>query len=198
MWTDGKLSQRFDAIDRRFDEVDRRFDEVDRRLDGVDRRRTPGMGTSSGVKVPRGSDDRNHKPKPTASPRGGVGRKVEANPWPEEHEPRRRRGGPGESALYDEARVIKGPQRRRGGRVGKVGALIRGDLPGCRPRRKSPDPGRREAAGHPAGVSRGRSSGGIVRREGPNAKPRQRMPVLAGATAANPAKVGPSRNGRLG
>jgi hypothetical protein len=62
----------------------------------------------------------------------------------------------------------------------------------------SPDPGRREAAGHPTGVSRGRSSGGIVRREGPNAKPRQSMSVLAEATAANPASAGPSRNGRIG
>jgi hypothetical protein len=164
--------------------------------EGPSPRCTPGMGTSSGVRVPRGSDDRNHKPKATASPRGGVGRKPEANPWPEGHEPRRRRGGPGETATHVEARVIKGPQRRRGGRAGKVGALIRGDLPGCRPRRKSPDPGRREAAGHPAGVSRGRSSGGIVRREGPNAKPRQSAPVLAEATAANPAPAGPSRNGR--
>ena len=56
--------------------------------------------------------------------------------------------------------VIKGPSRRCGGCAGKVAVLIRGDLPGCRPRRKSPDRGRRKAAGHPAGVSRGRSSGG--------------------------------------
>jgi hypothetical protein len=159
---------------------------------------TPGMDTSSGVQVPRGSDDGNHKPMATASLRGGVGRKPEANPRPEEHEPRRRRGGPGESATRDEARVIKGPQRRRGGGAGKVGALIRGDLPGRRPRRKSPDTAAREGAGHPAEVSRGRSSGGIVRREGPNAKPRQRTIVLAEASAANPAQVGPSRNGCLG
>lgn len=95
--------------------------------------------------------------------------------------------------------VIKGPSRRCGGCARKVAALIRGDLSECRPRRgMSPDPGRREAAGHPAGVSRGRSSGGIVRREGPNAKPRQSAPVLAEATAANPAPAGPSRNGRIG
>jgi hypothetical protein len=158
--------------------------------------RTPGMGTSSGVQVPCGSDDRNHKPMATASPRGGVGRKPEANSWPEEHEPRTRRGGPGEPAQHGEARVIKGPQRRRGGRARKVGALIRGGLPGRWPRRKSPNTGCREATGHPAGVSRGRSSGGIVRREGPNAKPRQSVPVPAEATAANPASAGPSRNGR--
>lgn len=29
-WTDGRLQERFDSIDRRFDEVDRRFDRVDR------------------------------------------------------------------------------------------------------------------------------------------------------------------------
>lgn len=116
------------------------------------------MGTSSGVRVPRGSDDRNHKPKATAPPRGGVGRKPEANPWSEEHEPRRRRGDPGESAQHDEARVIKGLQRKRGGRAGKVGALIRGDLPECRPRRKSPDTGRREAP-----VTRQESAEAVVR-----------------------------------
>jgi hypothetical protein len=94
--------------------------------------------------------------------------------------------------------IIKRPSRRCGGCARKVAVLIRGDLSECRPRRKSPDPGRREAAGHPAGVSRGRSSGGTVRREGPNAKPRQSAPVLAEATAANPASAGPSRNGRIG
>ena len=155
------------------------------------------MGTSSGVRVPRGSDDRNHKPKATASPRGGVGRKPKANSWPEEHEPRRRRGDPGESAHRDEARVIKGLQRRRGGRAGKVGALIRGDLPGRRPRRKSPDTVRREAVGHPAGVSRGRSSGGAVRREGPNAKPRPKHARASGSHSSQPASAGPSRNGCL-
>lgn len=159
---------------------------------------TPGMSSSSGVQVPRGSDDRNHKPKPTASPRGGVGRKVEAKSRPEEHEPHRRRGGPDETAKHVEVRVIKGPQRRCGGCARKVAALIRGGLSERRPRHMSPDPGRREAAGHPAGVSRGRSSGGIVRREGPNAKPRQSAPVLAEATAAKPASAGPSRNGCLG
>jgi hypothetical protein len=161
-------------------------------------RGTPGMGSSSGVQVPCGSDDRNHKPKPTASSRGGVGRKVEAKSRPEEHEPHRRRGGPDETAKHVEVRVIKGPQRRCGGCARKVAALIRGGLPGCRPRRMSPDPGRRKAAGHPAGVSRGRSSGKVVRREGPNAKPRQSTLVLAEATAANPAPAGPTRNGCLG
>lgn len=44
-WTDGRLDEfkesvnrRFDEVDRRFDEVDRRFDEVDRRFEEVDRR----------------------------------------------------------------------------------------------------------------------------------------------------------------
>ena len=95
--------------------------------------------------------------------------------------------------------AIKGPQRRRGGCARKVAGLIRGGLSGCRPRDVDPpDGGGREAAAHPAGVSRGRSSGGVVRREGPNAKPRRRTLVLAEATAANPAWAGPSRNGCLG
>lgn len=37
-WTDGRLQERFDSIDRRFDEVDRRFDEVNKRFEQVDRR----------------------------------------------------------------------------------------------------------------------------------------------------------------
>lgn len=37
-WTDKRLQERFDGIDRRFDEVDRRFNEVDRRFGEVDRR----------------------------------------------------------------------------------------------------------------------------------------------------------------
>ena len=36
MWSDTRLNERFDAIDRRFDSVDRRFDGVDSRLDRVD------------------------------------------------------------------------------------------------------------------------------------------------------------------
>ncbi len=31
-WTDERLQERFDSIDRRFDEVDRRFDRVDGEL----------------------------------------------------------------------------------------------------------------------------------------------------------------------
>jgi hypothetical protein len=34
-WTDARLHERFDSIDRRFDEVDRRFDGVDRQLLGM-------------------------------------------------------------------------------------------------------------------------------------------------------------------
>ncbi len=44
-WTDGRLDEfkesvnrRFDEVDRRFNEVDRRFDEVDKRFDRVDKR----------------------------------------------------------------------------------------------------------------------------------------------------------------
>jgi DNA anti-recombination protein RmuC len=35
-WTDERLEERFNGINRRFDEVDRRFDAVDQRLDRVD------------------------------------------------------------------------------------------------------------------------------------------------------------------
>ena len=87
--------------------------------------------------------------------------------------------------------AIKGPSRRRGGCARRVAGLIRGDLPGCRPREVDPpDSDGREAAGHPAGVSRGRISGAIVRREGPNAKPRRGTRVLVAVvvTAANPAR----------
>jgi DNA anti-recombination protein RmuC len=44
-WSDGRIDEfkenvnrRFDEVDKRFDEVDRRFGEVDRRFDEVDRR----------------------------------------------------------------------------------------------------------------------------------------------------------------
>jgi len=37
-WTDERLEERFNGIDRRFDEIDRRFDSVDRRFELVDRR----------------------------------------------------------------------------------------------------------------------------------------------------------------
>lgn len=88
--------------------------------------------------------------------------------------PRRREAGWG----------IKRPSRKCGGCAGKVSWRVPGDLPGVRPRRKSPDSACQEAAGHPTGVSRGCSSGGIVRRDGPNAKPRQG--ALAEVTAASP------------
>jgi hypothetical protein len=81
--------------------------------------------------------------------------------------------------------VIKRPLRRRGGCAGKVAVLIRGDLHGC----PGWDGGVREGAARRGEVSRGRITGGIEgRREGPNAKPRRRTPVLAGwaLNAANP------------
>jgi tetrahydromethanopterin S-methyltransferase subunit G len=33
MWTDHRLSERFDAIDKRFDAIDQRFDNLERRMD---------------------------------------------------------------------------------------------------------------------------------------------------------------------
>jgi DNA anti-recombination protein RmuC len=35
-WTDERLEERFNGIDRRFDEVDRKFEAVDRRFDRVE------------------------------------------------------------------------------------------------------------------------------------------------------------------
>jgi predicted nuclease with TOPRIM domain len=35
-WTDDRLEERFDGIDRRFDEIDGKFIEVDRRFDEID------------------------------------------------------------------------------------------------------------------------------------------------------------------
>jgi hypothetical protein len=133
----------------------------------------------------------NHKPRATASSRGGVGRKPEAkrdsrNTWRLGDRALRVEGGAVRASRQGTAKpdAIKGPQRRRGGCARKVAGLIRGGLPGCRPREVDPpDTDGREAAGQPAGVSRGRSSGGIVRREGPNAKPR-------------PCAAGPVRGGR--
>ncbi len=37
-WTDGRLDEFKESVNRRFDEVDRRFDEVDRRFEQVDKR----------------------------------------------------------------------------------------------------------------------------------------------------------------
>ncbi len=37
-WTDGRLQERFDAIDHRFDTVDKRFEQVDKRFEQVDKR----------------------------------------------------------------------------------------------------------------------------------------------------------------
>jgi hypothetical protein len=87
--------------------------------------------------------------------------------------------------------ATKGPLRRCGGCARKVAGLIRGGLSGCRPREAvPPDGGCREAAAHPAGVSRGRSTDRdrVGGREGPNAKPSVRTFVLVAVavTAANP------------
>ncbi len=95
--------------------------------------------------------------------------------------------------------AIKGPSRICGGCAGKVPWLIPRGLRG-RPgmpvhaegvdRRVARDGEVREAAAHRGEVSRGRSTGAVVRREGPNAKPRQRTLVLAviAMNAANPAR----------
>jgi hypothetical protein len=110
-------------------------------------------------------------------------------------------GGAVRASLHHEAKpdVIKGPFRKRGGYAMKVAGLTRGDLRGCpgmpgharRARRVGRDGGAREGVARRGEVSRGRITGGIAdRREGPNAKPRRRTPMLAGWTlnAANPAR----------
>ena len=106
-------------------------------------------------------------------------------------------GGAARASLHHEAKpdAIKGPFRKRGGCAMKVVGLTRGDLRGCPRcpvrlvRGVVRDGGAREGVARRGEVSRGRITGGIDdRREGPNAKPRRRTPVLAGWTlnAANP------------
>jgi hypothetical protein len=108
-------------------------------------------------------------------------------------------GGAVRASLHHEAKpdAIKGPFRKRGGCAMKVAGLTRGGLCGCPRcpvrlvRGVVRDGDVREDIARRGEVSRGRSTGGIVdRREGPNAKPRRRTPVLAGWTmiAANPAR----------
>jgi hypothetical protein len=108
-------------------------------------------------------------------------------------------GGAVRASLHHEAKpdVIKGPVRKRGGCAMKVVGLTRGGLRGCPRcpvrlvRGVVRDDRGREAAVRRGAVSRGRTTGGVVdRREGPNAKPGRRTPVLVGWTlnAANPAR----------
>jgi hypothetical protein len=105
------------------------------------------------------------------------------------------------ASLHHKAKpyAIKGSFRKRGGCAMKVAGLTRGDLRGCpgmpgrawRDRRVGRDGGAREGVARRGEVSRGRTTGGTDdRREGPNAKPRRRTPVLVGSTlnAANPAR----------
>ena len=93
--------------------------------------------------------------------------------------------------------AIKGPFRKRGGCAMKVVGLTLGGLCGCpgmprhawRVRGVVRDGDAREGVARRGAVSRGQSTGGVdVRREGPNAKPRRRTPVLVGwmMKAANP------------
>ncbi len=61
-----------------------------------------------------------------------VGRKPEAEPCTEEHEPRRRRGDLGEPAQEGKARHHRQGRHVDAAGVGELIVLIRGDLPGCR------------------------------------------------------------------
>jgi hypothetical protein len=108
-------------------------------------------------------------------------------------------GGTVRASLHHKAKpdAIKGPFRKRGGCARKVAGLTLGGLRGC-PRCSVRlvrgvvrDDRGREAVVRCGAVSRGRITGGITgRREGPNAKPRRRTPVLVEWTlnAANPAR----------
>jgi hypothetical protein len=111
-------------------------------------------------------------------------------------------GGAVRASLHHEAKpdAIKGPFRKRGGCARKVAGLTLGGLrggPGMpihalgRDRWVARDGRGREAPVRRGAVSRRQSTGGIDdRREGQNAKPRRRTPVLVGwtLTAANPAR----------
>ena len=79
-------------------------------------------GRARGCESPVESDGSNHKPRATAPPRGGVGRKPEAKPRPEGHEPHREAGRPGRvSTTRAKPVAIKWPSRKCGGCAGKVG-----------------------------------------------------------------------------
>ncbi len=61
----------------------------------------------------------------TASSRGGVGRKLEAKPWPEEHEPHRRRPSGGRGGHKTRSPMPSGLVGRRcGGYVGRRSRVL--------------------------------------------------------------------------
>ena len=64
----------------------------------------PGMALMLEVKVLCGPGEGNREPKATASPRGGVGRKLEAKFGPDEQEPDRRPARWGNPAMDGDAR----------------------------------------------------------------------------------------------
>jgi RNA-directed DNA polymerase len=116
-------------------------------------------------------------------------------------------GGAVRASLHHEAKpdAIKGLVRKRGGCAMKVVGLTLGGLCGCprMPRHAWRDRGvvrdgrGREAAARRGAVSRGQSTGGVDgRREGPNAKPRRRTPVLVGwMDEGSQPQVGSGREG---
>ncbi len=162
---------------RRGGRVGRRRDIVARRAarQGGSRRCTPSMGVDQGVRVPEGKGSMN----PVAEGNGVVvrrGRK-EAGGEPASRGTRTAYGGQVvRASLQRKAKpeLPRDGRGKRGGCAGKAHALIWGDLLGCRDGaacRTGHRPG--DGAADPAGVSRGRSTGGpSTRREGPNAKPR--------------------------
>jgi hypothetical protein len=119
-------------------------------------------------------------------------------------------GGAARASLHHEAKpdAIKGPFRKRDGCAMKVVGLTRGGLCGCprclvhvargvvrclvhAARGVVRDGDVREGVARRRAISRGHSTGGIDgRREGPNAKPSVRTPVLVvvALIAANPSR----------
>ena len=137
---------------------------------------------------------RNPQPEARASPRGGVGRKPEANARTEEHEPHEARR-PGRACA-----ARRSPRPPRGHRVDAAASggkrlLLSGEA--CRGS-GSPDRGRRKVATDPAGVSSGHSTGGDrQRREGPNVSPGGEPGRLAidASSAATPRGAWAGRGG---
>src|SRR2546421_5270593 len=94
----------------------------------------------------------------TASSRGGVERRPEAEPLHRGTRTAYKAGRSGQAGLLRQSPTPpRGSSGTRGGGRGKVTAFIRGDLPGCR---QSGDRRGREAAADLVEVSRGRSTGG--------------------------------------
>ncbi len=130
---------------------------------------TPGMPGRLGVKVPRGGDGTNHKPRATAPSRGGVGRKpggetaIRGTRTAYEAGRSGRAGRTRQSPSPSRDRNVNaaGARRRWPGLSGEASTRFQD----ARPRLKARSSGGRDSAGrkvgaHRGGVSRGHSTGG--------------------------------------